>query len=195
MVDPLQNEAEILGQCANGDADAFGQLVNHYQELIYNVVVRMLGKREDAQDVAQKVFLKAYRRLDTFQGESRFGTWLCSIAVNEAISERRRQSAARRSGAVPLSTLDNDLDCPFDPPSDGPGPEQPLEAEEMMGRIRAAVNELSDDYRAVVVLRDIEGLDYNAISQALGCSCGTIKSRLHRARLQLRAKLKGLVTS
>ncbi len=193
MVDPLHNEAEIIGRCANGDADAFGQLVNHYQELIYNVVVRMLGNREDAQDVAQKVFLKAYRRIETFQGESRFGTWLCSIAVNEAVSERRRQSAIRRSGAMPLSALDNDPDSPFDPPADGPRPEQPLEAEEMMDRIRSAIDELSDDYRAVVVLRDIEGLDYKAISQALGCSHGTIKSRLHRARLQLRAKLKGLV--
>ncbi|MFW6159441.1 MAG: RNA polymerase sigma factor [Planctomycetota bacterium] len=195
MVEPLPNEAEVVRESARGDGEAFGELVNHYQNAIFNLVVRMLGNREDARDVTQEVFLKAYRRLRSFKGRSRFATWLCSIAVNQSISERRKQSAASRRGGVPMSVLEGDDGRSYDPPGDTAGPDESLQAEETMQQIEAAIDELSDDYRSVVVLRDIEGLDYRAISEALGCSRGTIKSRLHRARLQLRRTLQGLVAT
>jgi RNA polymerase sigma-70 factor (ECF subfamily) len=190
MVDPLPNEAELLGRCAEGDTAAFGTLMEHYQDAIFNLVYRMVGNREDAQDVTQEAFIKAFRRLGSFQGRAKFGTWMYSIAVNQAISHRRRQMAKSRAGRVQMSALDGSGDdATFDPAADGPEPDQRLHREELLRQIESAIDDLADDHRAVVLLRDMEGLDYARIGEVLGCSKGTVKSRLHRARLELRHKL------
>ena len=194
MVSPLPSEPKVLKRCAEGDAEQFGKLVTHYQDAIFNLVFRMIGNREDARDLTQEVFIKAFRRIKSFEGRSSFGTWLYSIAVNQAISERRRRSAASRGGRIHMSRLDGDeTQGRYDPPGNGPAPDERLRADETRQRIEQAIAELADDYRAVVLLREVEGLDYDSIGDVLGCSRGTVKSRLHRARQELRRKLQGLL--
>ena len=159
MVSPLPSEPELLKRCAQGDTEEFGRLVTHYQDAIFNLVFRMIGNREDARDVTQEVFIKAFRRIRSFEGRSSFGTWLYSIAVNQSISERRRRSATSRAGQIQMSLLAGEkTESGYDPPGNGPAPD-----------------------------------DYSSISNVLGCSRGTVKSRLHRARLELRRKLQGLL--
>jgi len=194
MVSPLPSEPELLKRCAQGDTEEFGRLVTHYQDAIFNLVFRMIGNREDARDVTQEVFIKAFRRIRSFEGRSSFGTWLYSIAVNQSISERRRRSATSRAGQIQMSLLaGKKTESGYDPPGNGPAPDDKLRADETRQRIEQAIAELADDYRVVVLLRDVDGLDYSSISNVLGCSRGTVKSRLHRARLELRRKLQGLL--
>lgn len=196
MIAPLPDEHELLKRCAKGNAAAFGKVVTHYQDVIFNLVLRMIGNREDARDVTQDVFVKAFRRIKSFQGRSSLATWLYAIAVNQSISERRHQSAASRSGAVQMSVLDGkDNPRPYDPAGNSPAPDARLHADETRRQIEAAIAELDEDYRAVVVLRDVEGLDYKSIGDVLRCSRGTVKSRLHRARTELRRKLRKLLTA
>ena len=193
MIEPLPSEAELLRRSRRGDAEAFGKLVTHYQDAVYNVVIRMIRNPEDARELTQDVFLRAYRRIASFQGRSSLATWLYSIAVNHSISERRRRAAASRAPEIQMSALGGqDTDSAYDPPAAGPAPADRLNAAETHREIQRVLAELDDDYRSVIVLRDIEGLDYSAISDTLGCSRGTVKSRLHRARLQLRGKLRHL---
>ncbi len=192
MIAPLPNEAELVKQSARGNADAFGKLVSHYQDTVYNLVYRMMGHREDAMDITQEVFLRAFRNISGFEGRSRFITWLHSIAVNQAISGRRKQSAAGRAGQLQMSAIANE-ESAYDPPGAVCEPGQRLQADDVRRRIEQAIAELPDEYRAVVVLRDIQEMDYESIGEALSCSRGTVKSRLHRARLELRKKLRGLL--
>jgi len=194
MIGPLPNEFELLKRCAKGDTGAFGAFVTHYEDTVFNLAYRMLGNREDARDVTQEVFVRAFRKIREFEGRSSMATWLYSIAVNQAISERRRQGARARSSEVQMSVLDGDGDDPpYDPPGREPAPDRRIGDSETRDRIERAIAELDADHQAVVVLRDVEGLDYGGISEVLGCSRGTVKSRLHRARLELRQKLRGLL--
>ncbi len=196
MVTPLPNESELLKRSAKGDTEAFGKFVTHYEDAVYNLAYRMIGNREDAEDVAQDVFVKAFHRIRSFEGRSSFATWLYSIAVNESISERRRrQAAGLRGKTLQMSSLGSrDGEAAYDPPGRDPEPDERLHANETRRQIERAIAELPDEYRVVVVLKDMEGLGYADVGRALGCSRGTVKSRLHRARLQLRQKLQGLLT-
>ena len=196
MISPLQSEGELLSRCAKGDTGAFGKLVSHYENAIFNLVYRMVGNRHDAENVTQEVFIKAFRKIRTFGGRSSFATWLYSIAANQSVSERRHRSTQSRKGSVQMSVLDGNSDgAAYDPPGKGPAPDAKLQSSETHRLIEQAIAELDEDFRTVVVLRDIEELDYNTISDVLGCSRGTVKSRLHRARLELRQKLQGLLTA
>ncbi len=194
MVKPLPSEPELLRRCAKGDTAAFGTLVSHHQGAVFNLVLRMLGDRETARDATQEVFIKAFRKIRSFERRASFGTWLYSIAVNQCISERRRRTTRSRKSEVQMSALDSEQDnAAYDPPGDSPAPDDRLGADETRRQIEHALTELGHDCRTVVLLRDVEGLDYNSIAEVLGCSKGTVKSRLHRARLELRHKLRGLL--
>jgi len=195
MISPLPGEQELLDRCAKGDTAAFGPLVTHYETVIFNLAFRMLGNREDARDVAQETFVRAFRKLADFEGRARFATWLYTIAVNQSRSQLRRRAAGMRKSEVQMSALDsNDDEHRYDPPGDDPAPDDRLRAQEARGQIEQAIAELDEDARAIVVLRDIEELDYASIADVLGCSRGTVKSRLHRARCELRQKLTRLAT-
>ena len=194
MISPLPGETELLKRSAEGDADAFGPLARHYQGVIYNLALRMLGNAEDAADVTQEVFVNAFRKVRSFEARSSFATWLYAIGVNQARSHQRRQGVRARAGEVTMSSLEPKREeAAYDPPGDGPAPDERMRAQETRRQVERAIAELDHDHRAVVVLRDIEGLDYRAIAEALRWSVGTVKSRLHRARLELRQKLQGLV--
>lgn len=180
-------EMELVGRARDGDAAAFTALVRRYQDRVYNVTFRMLGNAEDAADAAQETFLAAYEGLERFRGDSALYTWLYRIAVNKALTRRRSLSSRKEFAASGedsvMATLE---DC-------AEGPAAAAERHERAEAVQEAIAALSDDLRGVVVLRDIEGLEYEEIAEALEVALGTVKSRLHRGRLALRESLKGVL--
>jgi len=175
---------------------AFGSLVAKYQDRLFNMVFRMCGNRADAEELAQEAFLKALERIDQFKGFSQFYTWLFRIAANLTISHRRRSGRVKFHS---LTASDDSSSSPADVLTAGlaqrrnPGPEAVAIAADTGQRITEALGELEDEFRAVVVLRDVEDMDYAQIAEVLGVPIGTVKSRLHRARSMLKDKLAGLV--
>jgi len=179
----------LIAACRAGRTEAFGILVHRYQDRLYPTVLRLTGCAEDAHDLLQDAFLRAYEKLSGFQGESSFYTWVYRIAVNLALSDRRKR---RRSAWRFLSVRQGEPVDPQDDPKQT-DPSLPLERAERDGQIQEALNSLAPDHRAVVVLKDLDGLRYEEIAATLGVPIGTVRSRLHRARCELRERLRGLV--
>jgi RNA polymerase sigma-70 factor (ECF subfamily) len=175
-----------IAECLQGDTAAFGELVRRYQDRLFNTVFRMVDNAEDAQDVVQEAFLHAYQSLESFKGDSLFFTWLYRIAVNTAISFKRKKRVTVRISGPGESVID-----PLDP-SELSRPGHALEQAEQEQRIHKALGRLSPEHRAVLVLKDMEGQKYEEMAEALGVPIGTIRSRLHRARLELREVLERL---
>jgi RNA polymerase sigma-70 factor (ECF subfamily) len=174
-----------IAQCLDGDTAAFGELVRRYQERLYHTVYRLVDHADDAHDVVQDAFLNAYQSLDRFKGDSLFFTWLYRIAVNTAISHKRKQRVllridAGRNGAASVQPLD---DSEFSRPGEA------MERAEQEQRVQHALSRLSPEHRAVLILKDMEGQKYEAMAEVLGVPVGTIRSRLHRARAELRELL------
>ncbi len=170
-----------------GDLAAFEELVNRYERKIFRLALNITGNREDAEDVLQEAFLKAYTNLDRFQGDSRFYTWLVRIAVNEGLMKLRK----RRPNVV---SFDQELEAeddllPRQVEDWGPNPEQRFAQIELQRILDEAIAGLEPDYRIVFVLRDIEQLSSEETAQALDISVPAVKSRLLRARLKLRERL------
>lgn len=184
-------DAELLARSRGGDVRAFGALAALYQDRLYNACWRMCGSRTDAEDFAQEALLRAFRSIDRFDGRSQFYTWLFRIAVNLIISARRRPAIARGVSFDGAAKLDDGRRASPDGRSaESPSPDYDVEVREEHARVLAALQELDADQRAAVVMRDIEGMDYPQIAAALGVPAGTVKSRLHRARLALRERLR-----
>ena len=156
-----------------------------YQDPLFNGIYRMVGNYQDAADIAQEVFLKAFRSIDGFRGSAAFYTWLYTIAVNTCISQRR--SAKVRKQHVPIAA--QGMMPADDPPASDPLPQDVAQNREECARVEQAIKALPADYRVVVVLKDIEGRNYSEIAAFLNCSLGTVKSRLFRARERLRESL------
>jgi len=180
------DDQRLIEECLQGDTAAFGVLVRRYQERLYHSIYRLVENAEDSQDVVQEAFLNAYQSLEGFKGDSRFFTWLYRIAVNTAISLKRKHRAMVRmekatNGEHALDPLD---------PSAANRPEHALEQAEQQLRVRQALARLSPEHRAVLVLKDIEGQKYETMAEILHVPIGTIRSRLHRARLELRELLE-----
>jgi len=178
---------DLVRRAQAGDLPAFNTLVIRHQDAVYSLALRMLGTREAAEDAAQEAFIRAYRRLDTYRGGS-FRSWLFSIVANLSRDELRRR--ARR----PQVSLDAARDDPeradLDPPDSEPLPEEQLEQGELRATLEAALQQLPDDWREVVVLSDVHGLAYDEIARVTGLPLGTVKSRLSRARGRLRDVLR-----
>ena len=185
------DDHSLVEACRAGQTEAFGILVERYQRRLYPTVLRLVGSAEDAEDILQDAFVRAFEKLDQFQGESSFYTWIYRIAVNLALSghRRRRVRSALRSGrrgaaSRGLHALDESADA---------DPTMPLERAEREGIVAAALNRLGPEHRAVVVLKDFDGRRYEEISAILNIPVGTVRSRLHRARCELRDRLRILV--
>ncbi len=179
----MSDESNLIDRSLEGDAAAFGELVCLYQNRLYNSLVQLCGDRSEAEDIAQEAFLQAYLKLRSFQRNSAFYTWLYRIAFNNAISRKRRK---RFADSVDRSREQNGEE----PVAKDEAPHDPLEREERAEQVRKALAELSDEHRSILVLREMDGCDYEEIADSLGINIGTVRSRLHRARLQLRDKLK-----
>ena len=183
------SEAELVGRARSGDRQAFARLVELNKDYVYHAAYHLLGSDADAEDIAQEVFLRAYRHLGRFEGRAKFSTWLYGIMLNAVRSTWRRR--ALRGTASLDAGGDEDNPRP-DPPAraDGP-PEAGLRAERVQA-VRDAIGRLDEESREIVVLRDIRGLTYEELGQVLDLPAGTVKSRLHRARAALRADLEPL---
>ena len=175
------DDAALLARLRAGDAKAFETLVITYQHRVFGVALRMLGSRAEAEDIAQETFLRAHRAVGEFRGEARLSTWLYAIASRLCLN--RLASAPRRLERADDAAL---LRLPA-PAADAASA---LERSELAAALQQAIAELPEDRRIVVVLRDLEGLTYEEIAEALGLELGTVRSRLHRARNDLKAKLE-----
>ena len=177
-------EQDLVARAKQGDQDAFSQLVEANQNKIYTLALRMTGHPEDGADLAQEAFLRAWRSLPSFQGESSFSTWLYRLASNLCIDFLRREK--RRKAAAVVSLDDEDAAYPLEIPDHRFTPESELERKELRAHVGQALCKLSDEHRQVLVLRELEGLSYGEIAAQLGLESGTVKSRIARARLALR---------
>jgi RNA polymerase sigma-70 factor (ECF subfamily) len=191
-------DLDAVGRCLGGDRDAFEHLVRRWQDRIYGAIFRMVRDRETAADLAQETFLKAWSRLSSFEGGSAFGTWLYSIALNQVRSEMRRRSALKNRPPLSLEALGRGGDgqgdgSDYDPADDRPDAAQSLSTREECGLLLDAVAALDDDFREVIVLREFQDLSYDEIAVSVGVPVGTVRSRLHRARADLRDRLKDRV--
>jgi len=182
------DEAALVAAAKGGDAASFNELVNRYERKILRLAQNITQNREDAEDVMQEAFLKAYTHLANFQGDSRFYTWLVRIAVNEALMKlRKRRGGKEVSLDEPMETED-DL-VPREVADWGPSPDQRYERAQMNSILSEAIEKLEPEFRMVFVLRDIEELSTEETAKLLGLSVPAVKSRLLRARLRLRQKL------
>ena len=186
MVRP-DDDLALVAATRGGDVESFGVLVRRYQDRLYPTLLRLTGCAEDARDLLQDAFLRAYEKLGHFHGESNFYTWIYRIAVNLALSDRRRRRSPVRASGVSPERLD--------PPGDlrETEPSRLLEEAERDALIHRALQALHPDHRAVVVMKDLDGLRYEEIAELLRVPVGTVRSRLHRARAELRERLSSLV--
>jgi RNA polymerase sigma-70 factor (ECF subfamily) len=191
------SDEDVVRRVVGGQVDAFDELVARYQDRVFNTLVRMCGSQQEAEDLAQETFLKAFRALASFRQGAKFYTWLFRIAVNTGFS-RRRQEVRRRShegarldpgGGNGDSELNAEAVIPERQASD---PAQQLEREQLRERVRQGLAEVDEEYRRILVLRDIEGMDYDSIAETLDITTAAVKSRLHRARAELARILKDL---
>ena len=188
------SDAELVERARKGDRDAFRQLVERYQRKIATLALGMLRNREDALDVVQETFTKAFQSLDRFKGDASFYTWTYRIAVNLCIDHQRREAKMPIASPEPRERGDRGADpvtLLVDGAEEGDPFRRTRDAEIARG-LSAAIAELTPEHRAVILLREVDGLSYEEISRVLDCPKGTVMSRLHYARRQLQERLRGL---
>jgi RNA polymerase sigma-70 factor, ECF subfamily len=178
---------QLVEKCQAGDADAFQELVSRYHQKVYMVILGLMRNREDALEVAQETFFRAYRKIKSFQGGSSFYTWIYRIAVNNAIDAQRKQ---KRNPLDFHETMDGFFEARHEVAKD---PFSDVHDRELRENMIKAINELTPEHKAVIVLRTIEGMSYKDIGEILGCSEGTVMSRLHYARKKLQDKLSAFL--
>src|SRR5689334_20558170 len=186
--EPVSDELALVRAAKAGDISAFEQLVHRYDRNVFRIAQHITQNREDAEDVVQDAFLKSYENLKNFQEQSKFYTWLVRIAVNEALMRLRRRRPER------MVSLDEDVkteedSMPREVADWTPNPEQQYSQEELRDILQRTIQGLPSSFRTVFVLRDVEGLSTEETAEALGLSIPAVKSRLLRARLQLRERL------
>lgn len=174
---------ELVRQVREGDRLAFNQLVLKYRGRVMGIAARMLGDRAAAEDLAQDIFVKVYRSLRDFHGAALFSTWLYRITANSCLNHRKKQSRERR-----LAEVVDDLEALRCDPSSNP--HNVLERKQLAAQLEKAIGGLPEDQRMVLVLRDIEGLSYEEIADCLTLELGTVRSRLHHARLEVKSRIK-----
>lgn len=181
-------ESELIKKSAEGNGDAFEKLIAPYMQPIVNHAYMMLGDKEDAYDMAQETFVKAFVSVKSFGGQSSFKTWLFKIATNVCLDFLRKKK--RRPNVLSLTAVGEDANAVMcDVADTESSPDTIAESNELKDIILKAIGSLDAEYRAAIALRELEGMDYKSISKILGVSLGTVKSRINRARLQLREKL------
>ncbi len=178
----MKEDSLLIRETLAGDTGAFDQLVQKYQDRLYNTLVHALGNRHEAEDVMQDAFCQAYTKLSTFKGKSAFYTWLYRIAFNASVSRRRRKRPV-------LSTDQQQEAFGEEPRDETEQAEDTVLREERADMVHEALASLSEEHRSILVLREMDGCCYDTIADILALSPGTVRSRLHRARMQLREQL------
>ena len=178
------DDKHILAQARRGELDAFEELVRRYEKRVYAIALRSAGSPEDAADITQDVFLRAWRSIESFRGDSGFSTWLFRITMNICVDHARHRQTQPQTMAL---TNDEDEERPIH--DTAPTPEEYLDNSELGRELAAALDEVSEEHRRIVLLRDVSGMSYTEIAEILEISEGTVKSRLARARIALRKVL------
>ena len=189
-MDKEESDRESIRRVQAGETDAFENLILRHEKTIFNLLYHRLGDYDEAADAAQEVFLSAFRSINQFRGESRFSTWLYRIAVNHA-KNRWKSTAASRQRIVPLEVPDSEGDGGLlsTIPHPGLDPAQEAERGEMREQIQRGLNGLKADDAMIILLHDLQEVPYEEIARILAIPMGTVKSRLHRARLALKERL------
>ena len=182
-------DAELVARVQRGDKRAFDLLVLKYQRKIMRLLSRMIREPSEVEDVAQEAFIKAYRALPQFRGESAFYTWLYRIAINTARNWQAANSR-RPAGSSIVETDDNETFDQIDNLTDISTPESLMASRQVVDTVNAAIDALPEDLRTAIVLREIEGLSYEDIAQTMNCPIGTVRSRIFRAREAIAAQLR-----
>lgn len=187
MVARHADEDWLIDRARGGDLEAYNALVERYQSAIFNLCLRMLGRRESAEDATQETFLSGHRSITRLQG-NHIGAWFLRIAANTCYDELRRRG---RRPSASLDALMDDPDAAYVPASDDPGPEDHALRAEARRDIERALLQLPEDQRLAVILCDVEGLRYDEIAEVTRSSLGTVKSRISRGRSRMRVLLSG----
>lgn len=181
----MSQEKILIQKCKSGDIYAFEQLIQGYQKKVFNIAYRILGDIDDASDMSQEVFIKVYKSITNFKEESSLSTWIYRIATNTCLDEvRRKKKAASISMSSTIQLEDGEITIQVE--DSKPGPDELIAQKETREEINKAIESLNEEHKAVIVLRDIQGLSYEEISSVLQCSLGTVKSRINRARSSLK---------
>lgn len=189
----MSEEERLIKAAQNGDSAAFGEIVKLYEKLIYNSVRLKVPSADDALDVSQNVFIKLWRSIGSYRGDCRFSTWVYKICQNACLDFLRHQKATATEAIPTYTDKDGDeIELEFADESVQASPERMAERREKVKLVRDALSRLSPDAREIIELRDMEGFSYEAIAEMKGLEVGTVKSRLNRARLQLKTMLSEL---
>lgn len=190
----LNDDQDTIQRVLAGDSDAFGEIVTRYQRRLFGLLLHACSNRELAEDITQEAFTRSFHKLNLFAGDSQFYTWLTRIAMNLLASETRKKRLENQSAREGLEPV-------LDSHGSGGGAEAAVELNETQACVRMAIEKLDEDRRNVLLLRDFDDMDYESISEVLEIPVGTVRSRLHRARLDLKQLLRsraselGLTTS
>ena len=182
-------DEELIARFQNGDEQSYIELVNRYKDRLINFVFRLVNDRDQSEDIIQDTMLKLYTHKHYYKNIAKFSTWIYTIAGNFAKTELRKKKTRKVTNNSQLGPEDRD----YDPPSNDPIPEKLVEAEFINTKIHEAIKRLPDHFRVVTVLRDIEKLPYDEISNIVDVPLGTVKSRINRARIQLQKDLKDYI--
>ena len=186
----MTTEEQLVKKSLQGDTAAFEELVAQYQSKVYALAYRYMGNEEDAYDMSQEAFIKAFRSLRSFKGDSSFGTWMDRVTTNVCLDElrRRKRRVATLSLDEPLATKEVD-EVEKELPDTSPTADIVYEQKEFSQYIQSILDQMKPEHKSAIILRDIMELSYEEIAEVLNCSMGTVKSRLSRAREALRKKL------
>jgi RNA polymerase sigma-70 factor (ECF subfamily) len=190
---PLASDEDLIARARAADFGAFEELLGRYEDKVFRLAYRILRNETDAKEILQETFVSIWRKLDTFKGDSQFGSWVYRIATNAALMRLRahRRHPEVSTEELPIGYLDN-YGTPMPAGENwSKRPDDELQSSELRSHIQAAVDALPDIYRTVFVIRDVEGLSTEETADALGISVPTVKTRLHRARIALRDAIGG----
>jgi len=180
----IDKERRLIKKCVQGNVEAFEELIAKYEKTAYNIALRMLRNQEDASDISQEAFIKVFKSIKTFNFESSFSTWLYRIVTNTCLDFLRKKNNNVYSLDNPIHTEEGEIHR--DIPDIMNAPEEVFEKQLTKELVHRSINKLDDNHKTVIILRDIEGFSYEEISQILDCSLGTVKSRINRARNNLK---------
>lgn len=181
----MTEEMLLVKKAQKGDGKAFEALMDEYFKKIYNIAFRMTNNADDAADITQEIMIKLFKNIASFKGDSKFSTWVYRVATNTCLDELKK---IRRNSHTSINAEydTGEGEMTFDMPDTQPTPEQYIEKKELSGMVAKAIEKLSAEHRAAIVLRDIRGFSYEEIAAVFKCSVGTVKSRISRARGQLK---------
>ncbi len=182
----MTDEKTLITQAQSGDVAAFEALVSEYQKKIFSIAYRMLQNQEDAADLTQEILVKVFKNLNRFKGDSKFSTWIYRVATNACLDELKKSHRKYTAYSLDKELETEDGSLLTEVRDERPTPEAVAEKKAVQKAVQAAIGKLNEDHRSVIVLRDLQGFSYEEIAKVLQCSVGTVKSRINRARSNLK---------